>query len=171
MLEMNDILGITYDIQQVRCDLPHDDVETFVEHILRGTASISFGDQSIHLPPCGLLRMSRSLIRLCTFPVLYGIEAHESVMDYGIDFRSTYQNQELCLEIKGFGDGREEIVLSLPMSEAIGIVGTFHRNILLEIFRRCPTIIDENRLLLTIPDGFALSFLARTGEISLDETE
>ncbi len=165
---MADSLRITYDVELANFDVSTSEVEAFVEFTLRGSVTIHSNNGSMRIGPCGLLGVSRSLIRLCTFPVLYGVETNESVMDYGIDFRSVYEIGRITLEVGNFGREHDNISVSLAAAEAMEIAGAFHKNILLEIFRRCPRILDENRLLLQIPDAFPLAFLARTGKIGID---
>jgi hypothetical protein len=164
---MIDEFRIAYNIDRVECDKSPNEVETFVEHVLRGSVTIYSGDRSIRIWPCGLLRVSRSLIRLCTFPALYRVEAQESILDEPIDFRSVYTDGNIVLEVGRIGQDHEKITISLPVSDALEIVGDFHKNILLELFRRCQNTLNEN-LLLQIPDAFPLSFLARTGRIALN---
>ena len=99
---------------------------------------------------------------------MYGVEAQESVLDQSIDFRSAFKDGNIVLEFIRLGREQERLVVSLPPSEALQAVGAFHRDVLLEIFRLCPEVQDENQLLLRIPDAFALSFLARAGKIGPD---
>ncbi len=154
-------LEISYELEKIDPDLPRDDVESFVEYTMRGVVTISYGDQSARIPPCGLLRVSRSLVRLCTFPVLYGEEAHESVLEYAIDFCSVYKDGRLLIDIENLHDSQGRMKLSLLVEEAQKIMGDFHRSVLFDMFKRCPNLLNENQLMLQIPDAFPLSFLAR----------
>lgn len=159
---------ITFDVDRADCNPCEHQVEPFVENVLRGSVTIISSDHSFCIKPCGILRVSRSLLRLCTFPILYGIEARETVLDLGIDFRAVYEKTYIALEIMILSRGRKNIVLSLPVADALQVLGRFHRDIVLEIFRRCPSLIDEIALLAEIPDAFALSFIARTTRYGSD---
>jgi hypothetical protein len=162
---MSHQLQITYEVDQTQCDLPSNDDETFVEHVVRGAVTIFSDVRAFRIWPCGVLRVSRSLVRLCTFPVMYGVEARESVLELDIDFRSTFENGHIILEAIRLGRKQDNLVVQIPPSDALQIVGSFHRNVLLDIFRRCPKVQDENLLLLKIPDAFALAGLMRMGKI------
>lgn len=158
---MTDQLQISYELEKVDPNLHRDSVESFVEFAMRGVVTISCGERSSRIPPCGLLRVSRSLVRLCTFPVLYGEEAHESVLDYAIDFRSVYENGKLRLEIMNLDKKAESMTLSLLVADAQRIIGDFHKGLLFHLFRRCPELLDENLLMFQIPDAFPLSLIER----------
>jgi hypothetical protein len=161
---MHDSFRVTYEVEQVQCDLPTDIVHVFVEYVLVGTVTIFSGERSLKISPCGLLQVSQSLVRLCTFPVMYGVEASESRFDNGADFRSTFDDGVLVLEVNpGFKE--HNLVVRVPPVEAQKIVGSFHRDVLLDLFRLCPKLQYENLLLLKIRDAFPLAGLKFAGKI------
>ncbi len=95
---------------------------------------------------------------------MYGVEASECVLDMGVDFRSTFENGILVLEVIDLPIKQNSLVIRVPPAEAQRIVGSFHRDVLFDLFGRCPKSLDE-RLLLRIPDAFALAGLMRMAKI------
>jgi hypothetical protein len=153
---MADPLQLSFEIEHLDCSATSD-VETFVSHVARGSVSIAAAGRQVRLSPCGVLRVSRSLLRICTFPVLYEIPAFESD-DLPWDFRAHTENDDLIITISGQLD--REMLVRCPAIQAMRIIGRFHREVLLAILERCPSIGEH--LLLQIPDAFALSGMART---------
>lgn len=156
---MTNNFWIKYEIERVDCSLPPDDTngsyEGFVAHAIKGKALIGFGEKSVPTGPCGLLQLSRSLIRLCTFPVLYSMEAFETVLDRDIDFRSVARDENIIFTITEGHKSR--LVFEVPLREALQAVGAFHRDLLMKLFEACPPIREHGLLLIRIPDAFALA--------------
>jgi len=157
--------SISYEINSVNCALPSDEsngsFEGFLEDVLIGDVTIGGGSSDLKFS-CGLLRLSRSLIGLCTFPALYGEEATGFVLDVDVNFHSVVQNGNIVLTIDS-PTLRSRNVFELPLEKILGIVGKFHKELLLDLNRLCPEIRNYGSLLVKIPDAFytITSFNAR----------
>ncbi len=154
---MADKFWIKYEIERIDCRLPKETsgFEGFIEHVLTGQAMIGFGDKSVSTGRCGLLGLWRSLIRLFTFPALYGREAFETVLDRDIDFRSDFQDGKVVFTIVEIG--RSKFTFEVSVVEALQVVGAFHHELLTKIFEAWPDIRRHGWLLIHIPDAFALA--------------
>lgn len=153
-------LCISYSVNSIDCERPdpHDTVEGFIRNAIIGSAAIRCGDQSLHIPECGLLHLSRSLIRLSTFPVLYGIRASETLLYPDVDFHSTFSDDGLELAVN---DNGRRLVFEVPLASTLRQVGTFHASLLQTLFETCPEVKLDGHLRLQIPDAFALAFLLK----------
>lgn len=151
--------SIEYAIEKIDCDSPADDSNTsyegFMLHAIIGRAMLHLGNQSIGIGRCGLLALSRSLIRLCTFPALYGLEAFETVIDLPTDFRASIDKENVVICVSSGSAKETKFVVSLD--EAMREIGAFHRGLLSELFVQCPQIKNHGLLLVRIPDAFALA--------------
>jgi hypothetical protein len=162
---MSNDFWIKHKVEQVNCLIPRDsnpDYEGFMLNAMIGEAVIGSGEQSISTGKCSLLCLSRSLIRLCTFPVLYGTEAFESVMETSIDLRSRFNGGNLVISVQ---DGRVQVLtFHVPLVAALQKVGSFHHSLLMSLFQSCPVLRDYGALLVGIPDAFAIEQMVRARE-------
>ena|SRR6185503_7520596 len=163
---MTNDFWIKHKVEQVNCLIPREDsnpeYEGFMLNAMIGEAVIGSGDQSISTGKCSLLWLSRSLIRLCTFPVLYASEAYESVMETSTALRSRFQDGTLAISVQ---ESRKQVLtFQVPLVTAIQTVGAFHNDLLLTLFQSCPVLRDYGTLLVRIPDAFAIEQMLRSQE-------
>jgi hypothetical protein len=115
--------------------------------------TISNESASVTIDSCGLFQLSRSLIRLCTYPTMYGMEATETAWDTDFDMRSTFHDGQLELLFRG----AHATVFRVAIDQALRAVGKFNRDLLNELWVKCPSLRDEGTLLVRMPDAFALA--------------
>ena len=154
--------SIDYEIGRVDCDCirsnpDNGDYEGFMLNAVMGEVTLRCGTKSISTGQCALLWLSRSLIRLCTFPVLYGLKASETVMETDIDLRSKYEKGKIILAISK--KRRPQLAFEIPLAHALQTAGAFHRSLLVVLSEKCPALRANDLLLVRIPDGFALKHM------------
>lgn len=150
---------IEYAVESIDCQYSGNDsnaeYEVFMAHAIVGTVKLGSIDKSISVTSCGLLALSRSLIRLCIFPAMYGVEAFETILDTDVDLTSTYQDGFVELDVhRGI---RSQLRIEVSLADAMGAVGRFHKALLLELFGACPQVRQHPLLLVRVPDAFALA--------------
>jgi hypothetical protein len=162
---MQDKFAITHDIEKIDCSIAFDTSYaasvSFVENVIIGTAKLKFLDKELSVARYPLFVLSRSLIRLCTFPILYGCEASESVLEQDIDFRSNFSNGRISLHVN---DGRKgEFESQVFLDDALRTVGTFHLGLLAILLQECPAYRGYHIPMERIPDAFALAGILANG--------
>ena len=152
-------LWITYDVEEMDCTPPNEfsgaDMAGFLLSAISGSAVVGLDERSFSISTCGLLDLSHSLISLVTFPVFFDEPAVETVVGQDADLRSSYCDGRISLELIRLG-ARDSVVFDVPLDDAMETVGNFHLSLLRRLFRECPKLRMDGRLLVALHGGFRL---------------